>query len=182
MLPFWLNDFDLTIDARSNQGVSGLKVFTSICSQSKDPRNKAAWALRPHSLCSQLLKLWGGCFFFNKCIPEERGIFKVENILKDYISQDAARTQYGCLSCLSLLLVSFPKKGRMFHSVVFEFFLSYFLMSNLLRTGRHKENWLKANNLYLTSASSLSCAVRLFKMSSGNGLPMWSSKIKQGIF
>lgn len=70
-----------------------------------------------------------------------------------------------------IVFVSFPKKGRMFCSVVFEFFLSFFLMSNLLGTGRHKENWLKTNNLYLMSASSFSCAVCLFygsvQMSSG---------------
>lgn len=79
------------------------------------------------------------CVFFNKCIPEERGIFKVADTLKDCISQDTARTQYRYLSFI-IVFVSFPKKGRMFRSVVFEFFLSFFLMSNLLGTGRHNEN------------------------------------------
>lgn len=46
---------------------------------------------KPHLLCLQLLQLFWGCVFcFDKFIPKERGIFKVENSLKGSISRVSA--------------------------------------------------------------------------------------------
>lgn len=138
---FWLNDFDPSVDAKNNQGAPSLKPLTSISMQSEDPWRWKGLSAQSHTCCvCNYYRYFGDVFCFDKFIPKEHRIFKVENSVKGYLSQDsAAHAPYlaDVFPVYRCHLSAFLRKERKLCASFFSFF---FLMSNLLGTGKHREN------------------------------------------